>query len=54
MYQVQYRSDLTANLWTSLVDCVHGTGDAICVSDPVVVGQPQRFYRVGLSDCVPQ
>ena len=53
-YQVQYRSDLTTNLWTSLVDCVRSTGSMSCISDPVVVGQPQRFYRVALTNCVPQ
>ena len=52
-YQVQYRSDLTTNLWTSLVGCVRSTGSKSCLSDPVVVGQPQRFYRVVLTDCVP-
>ena len=52
-YQVQYRSDLTANVWTSLVDCVRGTGSTSCIFDPVVVGQPQRFYRVVLTNCVP-
>jgi len=53
-YQVQYRSDLTTNMWTSLVDCVRSTGSTSCISDPVVVGQPQRFYRVVLTNCVPQ
>ena len=52
-YQVQYRSDLTTNVWTSLVDCVRDTGFAICIYDPIVVGQPQRFYRVVLTNCVP-
>jgi len=52
-YQVQYRSDLTTNVWTSLVDCVRSTGSTSCISDPIVVGQPQRFYRVVLTNCVP-
>jgi hypothetical protein len=52
-YQVQYRSDLTTNLWTSLVDCVRSIGSKSCISDPVVVGQPQRFYRVVQTNCVP-
>ena len=52
-YQVQYRSDLTTNLWTSLVGCVRSTGSKSCISDPVVVGRPQRFYRVVLTNCVP-
>ena len=52
-YQVQYRSDLTTNLWTSLVDCVRSTNSTSCVYDPIVAGQPQRFYRVALTNCVP-
>src|SRR5512134_273577 len=52
-YQVQYRSDLTTNVWTSLVDCVRSTGSPSCIVDPIVVGQPPRFYRVALTDCVP-
>ena len=53
-YQVQYRSDLTTNVWTSLVDCVRSTGSTSCIFDPVVVGQPQRFYRVVMTNCGPQ
>jgi len=53
-YQVQYRSDLTTNMWTSLRDCVRSTGSTSCITDPIVVGQPQRFYRVALTNCVPQ
>ena len=52
-YQVQYRSDLNTNVWTSLVNCVQGTGATSCILEPVVVGQPQRFYRVALTNCVP-
>jgi hypothetical protein len=52
-YQVQYRSGLTTNLWTALGGCVRSTGAKSCISDPVVVGQPQRFYRVVLTNCVP-
>jgi hypothetical protein len=53
-YQVQYRSDLTTNVWTSLVDCVHSTGSTSCIIDPVAVGQSQRFYRAVMTNCVPQ
>jgi hypothetical protein len=45
-YQVQYRSELTANLWTPLGDDMLSTGATSCVYDPVVVGEPQKFYRV--------
>jgi hypothetical protein len=46
-------SYLTTNVWTSLVDCVRSTGSTSCIFDPVVVGQPQKFYRVTLTNCVP-
>jgi hypothetical protein len=52
-YQVQYRSDLTTNLWTSLVDCIRSTNSTSCINDPIVSGQPQRFYRVVMTNCVP-
>ena len=52
-YQVQYRSDLTTNVWTSLVDCVRSVGSTSCIFDSVVVGQPQRFYRAVMTNCVP-
>jgi len=52
-YQVQYRSDLTTNLWTVLGNCIRGSGNMNCISDPIVPGQPQRFYRVVLTNCLP-
>jgi DNA-binding beta-propeller fold protein YncE len=52
-YQVQYRSVLTTNLWAPLVDCFRSTSSKSCVSDPVVMGQPQRFYRVVQTNCIP-
>lgn len=45
LYQVQYRSDLTTNLWTDLGAPVQGNGSTNCVYDAVVRGQPKRFYR---------
>ena len=52
-YQVQYRSDLTTNRWASLGSCVQGSGSMNCLNDSIVLGQPQRFYRVLLTNCVP-
>lgn len=45
-YQVQYRSDLGTNGWANLGQTVLGTGSRQCIQDPILVGQPQRFYRV--------
>jgi len=52
-YQVQYRSDLTTNVWSSLGNCIRSTNSTSCAYDPIVVGQPNRFYRVVLTNCVP-
>jgi hypothetical protein len=52
-YQVQYRSDLTANVWTPLGGCIRSDSSTSCAYDPIVVGQPERFYRVVLANCVP-
>jgi hypothetical protein len=52
-YQVQHRSTLTTNLWAALGNCVQGSGSVNCLTDSIVLGQPQRFYRVVLTNCVP-
>lgn len=53
-YQVQYRSTLTTNEWLPLLTCVRATNSTTCYYDSVLVGQPQRFYRAVLTNCVPQ
>ena len=46
-YQLQYRSDLTTNLWTPFdASFFQGTGGNVCSNDTVFPSQPQRFYRV--------
>ena len=52
-YEVQYRSELTTNIWTPLKQCVSGSASNTCVQDAVPTGAPQKFYRVILKDCVP-
>lgn len=44
VYEVDYRSALTTNLWLPLFTNILGNGQNICVSDRIVF--PQRFYRV--------
>jgi hypothetical protein len=44
-YQIQYRSDLTTNMWTNLGAPIQGTGSPICVYDSVS-SEPRRFYRI--------
>lgn len=53
-YQLQYRSTLTTNEWLPLLSCVRATNSTTCHYDSVLVGQPQRFYRAVLTNCVPQ
>lgn len=43
-YQVQYRSDLTTNIWTDLGSPIVGTGTNLCITDEVRGGQ--KFYRL--------
>jgi hypothetical protein len=45
-YQVQYRSELTTNLWSNLGDTIPGTNGFICVGD--AISAVQRFYRLQL------
>jgi hypothetical protein len=52
-YRVEYRSDLTTSTWTTLRECVPSTGTETCIYDKVLRGQPQRFYRVAVTNCVP-
>lgn len=44
LYQVQYRSELTANAWVDLGLPVPGNGTTNCVAD--AVAGPKRFYQV--------
>jgi hypothetical protein len=52
-YQVQYRSDLTTNVWAPLVECMRGSISNTCITDAVLSGVPKRFYRVILTNCLP-
>lgn len=45
-YQVQYRSDLTTNLWVNLGGSTSSTNSMTCVFDSVPRGQPERYYQV--------
>ncbi len=44
LYQLQYRSELTTNIWTDLGAPVEGNGTKIYTTDQVVT--PRRYYRV--------
>lgn len=64
-YRLDYQSDLTSNTWTTLEtiscdattnwhDCIVGDGSIMQVFDKVPLGQPSRFYRLVVTNCVPQ
>jgi len=46
VYQVQYRSSLTTNVWNNLGPPITGSGSTTCINDKVPTGEPQRFCRV--------
>lgn len=46
LYQVDFRSELTTNMWLPLFTNIVGNGDTMCVYDKIQAGQPQRFYRL--------
>jgi hypothetical protein len=45
-YQVQYRSELTTNAWADLGSPLAGNGSTNWITDKLLLGQPQKFYRV--------
>lgn len=47
MYQLQYRSSLTSNVWNDLGSATPGTGSNMLVIDSFA-GEPRRFYRLKL------
>jgi hypothetical protein len=51
-YRLEYRTSVTGN-WVTLRPCVASQGNDTCIYDPVERGQPQRFYRVAATNCVP-
>jgi hypothetical protein len=53
-YRVEWTSEATPGEWQTLVDCFQSVDSRTCVNDTVVVGEPQKFYRVVRTDCTPQ
>jgi hypothetical protein len=52
-YRVEYRSDLTTNNWTTLTNCVPSAGSETCITDKLLRGESQRYYRAVVTNCVP-
>jgi hypothetical protein len=53
-YQLQYRSSLTANQWVPFMTWLPGDGSRFCTNDVVLADEPQRYYRVGVTNAPPQ
>lgn len=49
-YQLQYCSALTTNQWAPLGAWLEGGGQMISTNDSVLLGGPQRFYQVGVTN----
>jgi hypothetical protein len=47
MYQVQYKTNLTAGIWLPLGSPVLVSSNSFVVAD-TIIGQPQRFYRLSI------
>jgi hypothetical protein len=52
-YQLQYQSSLYADQWLPLHDWVSGDGNRYCTSDAILIGEPERFYRVIVTNSLP-
>jgi hypothetical protein len=49
-YQLQYCSALNPDQWTPVSPWIVGGGQMISTNDPILAGQPQRFYRVAVTN----
>ena len=45
-YQVQFRFSLSSGSWSDLGNPIMANGPKSCIAEDIVLGQPQRFYRV--------
>ena len=56
VYQVQYRSDLTTNIWVDLFGTnIVGSGATIRFTEKVPEAEPRKFYRaLPLTNSIPQ
>jgi len=46
VYQVEYQSASTTNMWVPLYTNILGSGAQMCVTNKVVRGTPTRTYRL--------
>jgi hypothetical protein len=47
VYDLQRKSDLLSNGWTTVASNIPGTGGIVLITNSVPNGTPKQFYRVG-------
>ena len=52
-YRIEYANDVASPVWQILVDCIAGTGANLILYDQLDSVQPEKYYRVVISNCVP-
>ncbi len=45
-YLLEFTTDIQDEAWTALGDPIIGNGEVSCISDKVLAGAPQRYYRI--------
>jgi hypothetical protein len=50
LYQLKYRDVLTTNGWLALGSPLLGTGARFCTNDAILLGQPQRYYQLSVTN----
>ncbi len=52
-YRLEHCSTLDKNEWEPLTGWIPGNGKQFCTNDAVMAGQPQKFYRVAVTNTLP-
>ena len=47
-YQLQSRADVSGGVWQDEGTPMPGSGQIVCAKSDIVVGQPQRIYRISI------
>jgi len=48
LYRIEYTTELTNTVWSTLTNNLSGTGNSISIVDPSAANSPHRFYRARL------
>ncbi len=52
-YRLEHCSTLGKKEWKPLTGWIPGNGRRFCTNDAVIAGQPQKFYRVAVTNALP-